>query len=529
MKKTTKYSISFLMLFMVLTLSSCLKDLDQEPYIEVTSAAVYKDPSNYIKVLAKLYAGLAVSGQQGPSGKADLVGLDEGFSQYARLYWKMQELPTDEAVCGWRDGTLPDFHTMTWTPSNEFIRTFFARVYYQITLCNEFIRETTDDRLKSRGVETALAADIKAFRAEARFLRALSYYHAMDFYGNVPFVTESDAPGSFFPVQKKRAEIYEYIESELKAIEGDLIAPRAVYGRADKACAWALLAKLYLNSEVYIGQKKYTEAITYAKKVIDAGYALNAKYETLFMADNDASQEIIFRIESDGLNTRTWGGTTFMVNAALGGSMSSAEFGVKGGWGGLRTTKAFVNKFSKDDIDRKGDLRANFHTDGQNLDIADIFTFKDGYAVKKFKNVTSTGKPGKDPSGTHPDTDFPLLRLADFYLVYAEAVIRGGNGGDRATALNYVNLVRARSNATPIADKDLTLDFMLDERARELYWEAHRRTDLIRFGKFTTDGYVWPWKGNAKEGKAVGDHMTLYPIPADDLASNKNLKQNDGY
>lgn len=529
MKKISRYTLSFTMLFTIMSLSSCLKDLNQEPYIEVTSAAVYKDPSNYIKVLAKLYAGLAVSGQQGPSGKADLVGLDEGFSQYARLYWKMQELPTDEAVCGWRDGTLPDFHTMTWTPSNEFIRTFFARVYYQITLCNEFIRETTDAKLKERGVESALASDIKAFRAEARFLRALSYYHAMDFYGNVPFVTEDDAPGSFFPVQKNRAFIYNYVETELKDIEGDLNAPRAVYGRADKACAWGLLAKLNLNSEVYIGEKKYTEAITYSKKVIDAGYTLNPRYETLFMADNNTSNEIIFRIESDGLNTRTWGGTTFMVNAPIGGSMSSAEFGVKGGWGGLRTTKAFVSKFSKDDIDRKGDLRANFHTDGQNLEIEDIFTFKDGYAVKKFKNVTSDGKVGRDPSGTHPDTDFPLLRLADFYLVYAEAVLRGGSGGDRSTALNYVNLVRSRSSATLVSDKDLTLDFMLDERARELYWEAHRRTDLIRFGKFTANTYVWPWKGNAKEGKAVGDHLTLYPIPADDLAANRNLEQNKGY
>ncbi|MFZ4542782.1 MAG: RagB/SusD family nutrient uptake outer membrane protein [Saprospiraceae bacterium] len=529
MKKTYKFSISFLMLFVVFTLSSCLKDLNQEPTIEVTSAAVYKDPSNYIKVLAKLYSGLATSGQQGPSGKADLAGLDEGFSQYARLYWKLQELPTDEAVCGWRDGTLPDFHTMTWTPSNEFIRTFFARVYYQITLCNEFIRETTDEKLKDRGVVAALANDIKAFRAEARFLRALSYYHAMDFYGNVPFVTEADAPGSFFPIQKDRAFIYNYVESELKAIDGDLNAPRAVYGRADKACAWALLAKLYLNSEVYIAQKKYTEAITYSKKVIDAGYILNAKYETLFMADNNTSKEIIFSIQSDGLNTRTWGGTTFMVNAPIGGSMSSAEFGVKGGWGGLRTTSAFVTKFDEIDINRKGDLRANFHTDGQNREIEDMFTFKDGYAIKKFKNVTSTGKVGSDPTGTHPDTDFPLLRLADFYLVYAEAVLRGGSGGDRATALNYVNLLKTRSSATTIADKDLNLDFILDERARELYWEAQRRTDLIRFNKFTTGTYLWPWKGNAKEGKAVGDHMNLYPIPADDLASNKNLKQNDGY
>ena len=133
MKKLNKISIVFMLLGIGFTFSSCLKDLDQEPVIEITSAKIYKDPANYIKVLAKLYSGLATSGQQGPSGKADLAGLDEGFSQYTRLYWKLQELPTDEAVIGWKDGSLQDFHTMIWTPSNEFLRTFFARAYYQIT------------------------------------------------------------------------------------------------------------------------------------------------------------------------------------------------------------------------------------------------------------------------------------------------------------------------------------------------------------------------------------------------------------
>lgn len=527
MKKYNKIAIVAGLLTIGLTFTSCFKDLNQEPYVEVTSASVYKDPANYIQILAKLYAGLEVSGQQGPAGKADLAGLDEGFSQYTRLYWKMQELPTDEAVIGWRDGSLPDFHTMTWTPSNEFIRTFFARVFYQITLCNEFIRETTDAKLQERGVAAALANDIKAYRAEARFLRALSYYHALDFYGNIPFVTEADAVGAFFPEQKDRTFIFNYIESELKAIEGDMLAPRAVFGRADKGAAWALLAKLYLNAEVYTGTKRYADAITYSEKVIAGGYALDAKYETLFLADNDKSKEIIYAIQSDGLNTRTWGATTFMVNAPIGGSMKPADFGVKGGWGGVRTTKAFVNKFSQDDIDGKGDSRAAFHTDGQKLEIEDIFTFSNGYAVKKFKNVTSAGVAGKDPSGNHPDTDFPLFRLGDIYLTYAEAAVRTNT--NKTTALGYVNALRTRAKAKTITEAEMTLDFMLDERARELYWEGHRRTDLIRFGKFTGGSYVWPWKGNTKDGASVDDHYNLYPIPADDLASNKNLKQNSGY
>ncbi len=526
MKKINKISIVFMLLGMGFTFSSCLKDLDQEPVIEITSAKIYKDPANYIKVLAKLYAGLATSGQQGPSGKADLAGLDEGFSQYTRLYWKMQELPTDEAVIGWKDGSLQDFHTMIWTPSNEFVRTFFARAYYQITLCNEFIRETTDAKVKDRGVGEALGGNLKNYRAEARFLRALSYYHALDLFGNVPFVTEADIPGAFFPKQVDRATIFAYIESELKSIDVDLLDPRGEYGRANKAAAWSLLAKMYLNAEVYTGQKKYTEAATYAKKVIDAGYALDAKYEFVFFADNEKSTEIIFPIQSDGLNTRTWGATTFLVHAPIGGTMKAVEFGVKDGWGGLRTTKALVNKFSQNDIDGKGDKRASFHTDGQNLEITDISTFSSGYGVKKFKNLTRDGKQGSD--NTHPDTDFPMFRLADMYLTYAESVLRGGSG-DRTVALKYVNDIRKRASATDIADKDFTVDFMLDERAREMHWEATRRTDLIRFGKFTSAAYVWPWKGNTKDGKGVEPHLSLYPISYDDLTANSNLVQNPGY
>ncbi len=526
MKKINKISVVFFLLGIGFTFTSCLKDLDQEPVIEITSAKIYKDPANYIKVLAKLYSGLATSGQQGPSGKADLAGLDEGFSQYTRLYWKMQELPTDEAVIGWKDGSLSDFHTMIWTPSNEFVRTFFARAYYQITLCNEFIRETTDAKVKERGVGAALGENLKNYRAEARFLRALSYYHALDLYGNVPFVTEDDIPGAFFPKQTDRATLFAYIERELQAIDADLLAPRGQYGRADKAAAWSLLAKMYLNAEVYIGQKKYTEAATYAKKVIDAGYALDDKYEYVFLADNDKSKEIIFGIQSDGLNTRTWGATTFLVHAPIGGTMKAVEFGVKDGWGGLRTTKAFVNKFSQNDIDGKGDKRASFHTDGKTLEVEDISSFKSGYGIKKFKNLTRDGKTGSD--NTHPDTDFPMFRLADMYLTYAESVLRGG-AGDKATALKYVNDIRKRANADEVIDQKLTLDFILDERARELYWEGHRRTDLIRFGKFTSGSYVWDWKGNTKNGKEVESYLSLYPISADDLTANSNLKQNPGY
>jgi len=508
-------------------MSSCVSDLDRVPYIEVTSATVFKDPANYKPLLAKLYAGLAVSGQQGPAGKPDISGIDEGFSTYLRQYFKAQELTTDEAVIGWNDGSLPSYHTMTWTSGNEFITAMYNRIYYQIGICNEYIRETTDEKLASRGIS---APEVKMYRAEARFLRALSYYHALDMFGAVPFVTEKDAVGSFLPKQISKADLFAYIESELKAIDADLAEPRKnEYARADKAAAWTLLTKLYLNAEVYIGSGKYTDAITYAKKVIGAGYVLESKYKNLFLADNHKSAEIIFPIAFDGTRTKTWGGMTFIVHAPVGGKMNPADFGINGGWGGLRTTQQFVDHF--DDKTGNTDSRAMFFTDGQNKDVADISSFNDGYAITKYKNVTSTGVKGSDPEGNFPDTDFPMFRLADVYLMYAEAVLRGGTGGDLTTATSYVNALRNRAyNGSSAGNvSTLNLDLLIRERGRELYWECHRRTDLIRFKLFTGSTYLWAWKGGSKAGATVSDDLKLFPIPSSDIVANPNLVQNKGY
>ncbi len=494
----------------------------------VTSATVYDNPEAYKMVLAKLYAGLAVTGQTGPAGNPDISGIDEGFGQYLRGYWYAQELTTDEAVISWNDQTIKDFHWQTWNSSDVFITAFYYRIFYQITLCNEFIRETSDEKLDDRGVTGQLRTDIGYYRAEARFLRALSYYHALDLFGNVPFVTEEDEPGAFFPEQIKRPELYNYIESELLAIEGQLVDARAnEYARADKAADWMLLAKLYLNSEVYTGQPKYTECLTYCNKIINAGYSLEPEYKDLFLADNDNSPEVIFPIAFDGIHTKTWGGTTFIIHAAIGGDkMLPQDYGIDGGWAGTRTTSAFVDKFPDETGD--ADSRAMFFTDGQNKEIEDISSFTDGYAITKFRNVTSTGIPGSDL--TFPDTDFPLFRLGDVYLMYAEAVLRGGSGGDMSTAIGYINALRERAYGDNSGDvTSIDLQFIIDERARELYWEASRRTDLIRFGMFTTSAYLWPWKGKVAEGTATNDRYNLFPIPSADITANPNLIQNEGY
>ena len=526
---------SFLLVFaVVLFAQSCADRLDLQPEDNRLSAdAAFEDPDAYKQFLAKIYAGISLSGQEGPAGYPDLAGLDEGFSNYLRLYWKMQELTTDEAIIAWNDGTIHDLHNQVWTSGNEFIRTMYSRLLYQVALCNEFLRQTTDGKLDGRGVSSELRAEIQTYRAEARFMRALTYWHAMDLFANPPFITENDPIGAFLPPQIQRADLFNYVESELLDIMDNMAAPRAnEYGRADRAAAWMLLAKMYLNAEVYTGTSRYADVITYTNNIIGAGYTIpSIPYFHSFLADNDsngAEDEVIFTIPFDGLRTQAFGGMTFLTHAPVGGSMDPSEFGINGGWFGVRTTPTFVEKFPGEENSNDG--RELFYTDGQNKDILTVATFTDGYAIAKYRNVDVNGNPGSDTTGDHTDIDFPMFRLADAYLMYAEAVLRGG-GGSMGTAVDYINELRVRAygdTSGNISQADLDLDFILDERARELYWEAHRRTDLIRFDQFSDNG-VWQWKGGVQSGTTTDAFRDVMPLPATDLGINTNLEQNPGY
>ncbi|MCB2409625.1 RagB/SusD family nutrient uptake outer membrane protein [Hymenobacter lucidus] len=519
-------------------LTGCVKDLDREPFYDLNTESVYRDPANHIRVLAKCYAGFNLSGNSGQPDVFNGQGKDEGETSYLRAYWYLQELTTDEAVVAWNSGPLQELNTTQWTSSNDLINNNYTRIFYEVALCNEFIRETSDDKLSSRGITGANADQARVYRAEARFLRALAYYHALDMYGNVPFVTEADAPSKTLPKQIKRAELFAYVEAELKAIEPQLLAARqAPYGRADQGAAWTLLAKLYLNAEVYTGQARYTDCLTYCNKILGAGYKLASEYQHLFMADNNvtSASEIIFPITSDGLVSQVYGGTTYLVHAAVGGRMLTSAFGINSGWAGNRTRKNLPLLFPE--AASGFDSRAMFFTPGQSLEINDLTVFTEGYGVTKWTNKTSTGANGKDPQQIFVDTDFPLFRLADVYLMYAEAVLRGGQGGTQTQALTYINALRDRAfgNSGGTTDGHITLaeltapDFVLDERGRELYWEGTRRTDLVRFGKFTTATYLWPWKGGAKNGQAVSPNLNLYPLPSTDIVANPSLVQNPGY
>lgn len=509
--------------------ASCTNKLDLLPTNDVTANIVYSTPEGYKQALAKVYGAYALTGNTGPAGNKDIQGsIDEGnFTDFIRTFWYAQELTTDEAVLGWSDPGLPDFHNLNWSPSNSALTGLYYRSLFQITLANDFLRQATDVKISEHGITGADADAIKAYRNEVRFLRAFQYWVLMDLYGNPAFVTENDVLGADLPKQIQRADLFVYVESELKAIESELLDPRTnEYGRADKAAAWALLARLYLNAEVYTGSAKYSEAVTYSKKVIDAGYSLTPDYRHLFLSDNHKNKnEFILTINYDGIHSQSYGGTSFITHAAVGGSMSAQLFGISGGWGGIRTTANLPRLFP--DYTGAADKRSQFHTDGQNIEIKDISAFTDGFAVTKFRNVTQVGLAGS--SLDFADIDFPLFRLPEMYLVYAEATLRGG-GGDKNAAIGYINEMRERAYMNTSGNvTDISLDFILDERARELYWEGFRRTDLIRYHKFVENSYLWPWKGGSINGQGVDNHRTLFPIPSDDLTANPNLIQNPKY
>lgn len=532
--KNLKINLLSLSSFLLLLLTiSCTDELNTKPEgAEQTADEVFSDPDSYKNFLAKLYAGLATTGQQGPAGAGDVAGIDEGFSSYLRNYWNFQELTTDEAIIAWNDATIKDFHWHSWTTSDGFIKATFYRLAYQITNCNEFLRQSTDEKLDSRGITGAVRDEIIVYRAEARFLRALSYWHIIDLFGGASLTTEDSPTQYYLPPYASRQDLFDFVEQELTEMESDLKDPNTnEQFRVDKAAAWMLKAKLFLNAQVYIGEDRNADALTYVSKVIDeTSYTLHNNYRQLFIADNNsngAQNEFIFAVAFDGLHTKTYGGTTYLTHAAVGGSMTASDFGINGGWAGLRTTSAFVNKFNGMD----NDFRKQFYTNGQSLDINEVGSFTEGYAISKWKNVDSFGNQGSDSSGDFVDTDYPVFRLADAYLMYAECFLRNG-GGNASTAVGYINDLRERAYGNTsgnITTSDLNLDFILDERARELHWEGHRRTDLIRFGKFSGSSYLWPWKGNVANGSPIPTYRRLFPIPQDAIIVNPNLIQNPGY
>ena len=545
-------------------LASCFGDLDTMPLDnnQLVGEKVYSTADGYTGVLAKCYGSLILTGQKGgDGGDGDIEGANEGYSGYVRLMFYLQELSTDNFLMPSSSNGLRKCLNLQWDASNtSVIRWTYQRLYMSIAYSNELLRECTEEKLKSRGLWSQLGSECNAYRAEARFIRAYCYATLCDLFGAVPYIDEKTGVKDI-PEQWTRKQIFDYAEGELKAIAKDLKAPGAnVYGRVDQVAAWFLLARMYLNAQTWIGEDCYTDALTYAEKVISDGhYPLAADYRTIFLADNDKCKEIIWPLVQDGEKAQSSAGTNFYVKAFVNGPMNELyQTGVGSrGWGNVRAKTTLVDAFDADDVafdtadtwgNQKKDKRAQFMTALPNqvketwdAKEAMTSTFTCGYGYIKWRNVTQDDHLPTQ-GDAYSSIDFPLFRTGEAYLIAAEAILRGAQGGSKEEALRYVNEIRERAYMSgkyakagvrsdvsgDITISDLTLDFILAERQRELASELVRRTDLIRFGKFTK-GHNWDWKNGERLGTDVDDHFKLFPIPQTEFSNNPGLKQNDGY
>lgn len=513
MKRIKLFGIS---IFLLAGITACTDDLNTEPKVELSlEQLLQQDPNAIEGIMSKLYGSFALSGPKGP-GSSDISD-DPGESPFLRGIINLQDFTADGMKNRWGDDGLDQLTTTSnWDENNKFFRYLYNRAYYTIPQCNNLI-----NILGSVDV-----ANEEQVLSEIRFLRSLSYYYLIDCFGKGVLATE-DNFGETNPLpEASRLELFNYVESELLAIENTLPNTNS-YGRANKSVARMLLAKLYLNAEVYTGTARYTEALTFTKKVIDeGGYSLSPSFVSMFSGDNNSSTEIIYPLIADPLVSQSFGNTTYIVNGSLNSAtMTLSSYGATEGWGGHRATKAWYGLFGS--LGTSTDDRAQlFWTAGHTYEMTDYKEWTNGYPSIKFRNSNFIG--GTTPT-SFSGTDFPLFRLADAYLMYAECVVRGATGGSISQAVDYVNDVRERSNASIITAGDLTLNFLIDERGRELNLEGHRRSDLIRFGMFTGGSYLWPWKGNTLNGTSIPSTYKLFPIPVQALQANPNLTQNPGY
>lgn len=562
-----------LVLGMGFAMTSCVNDLNVTPKDpnSFTWTNVEADPDTYLpQVFAKCYSVLAVSGQSG-EGSSDMSGLDMGAGCYPRAIYMLNEFPTDETLWIWPDAGVVDIVTGTWANNNANIYGTYSRLYIAIALCNDFIRQTLESGIDLTPAVRTDYNNVEQYRLEARALRALSYWYVLDLFGNGGWVDETmDYGDSPLPITRK--DLYNRLTTELEAIIAAWPAANAKpsYGRVGLDGVKALLAKVYLNAKVYTNGEVdgYEKCLNLCNQIIDAhkgsGFkssGLANNYHALFAANNDqympggsnsAENEILWGIPYDATNIQAYGGTRFLMAAAFVNAtmadqkyyMSCLDYGLNDQWGCMHARAEFSDKFNSTDV--RDDLWSK-EAQGFTKENTEFSKFNNGYAAVKFTNLIMNADgsfPKADNSkpiavdniaesakvlnvNAHPDTDLPVFRLADIYLMKAECFVMG-NQGNADEAVAAVNVVRERAGAKPWTN--VTANDLLDERARELYWENHRRTDLVRFNKFTS-GYTWSWKGYVAGGTDMGSHMNVYPIPANVIAAQPEFGayQNAGY
>ena len=535
-------------MFAATAMIACVGDLDTLPLnsTEPVSEYVYGNSEQaYLEGLTRLYFQFVTN------DLTDLQQMDGGASEIIRAFWSVQETTADAAKCSWEnDAWVRALNTNTWNETqNDAVYAVYVRTLQGIAFANEYLRQTTPSRLSARGVSSDLAAKIDGFRAEARFIRAYLYWMALDCFGSVPFTTEnSPFGGTYFPTQASRTDIFDFCVSELeylRSAESPMPSARALYPRADKGSVSGLLARIYLNSKVYTGVERWAEAKAVCEEIFSMGYALCPDYGALFRGDNgenpQARSEMLWAVAYNAEKTQSYGGTSYILSASLAATDITDESrpnGQRNGWAGLRVPYEYVSRyFNVADQDYEAgtytveDARGKmFYIKGrsESMDGA-LYSFMNGWSCLKFNNIpygqTDQSFLPVSAVKTFSDIDFPMIRLGEIYLIYAEACM---NIGVPQTALPVLALLSERAGVAP--PSEITVDFLVAERARELMWEAHRRTDLIRFGLYDSGAYLWPYKGgDSFVGQAFPSYKRIFPIPPTELAANDLLVQNPGY
>lgn len=569
--------------------TACTGDLDQEPKDPsvVTSGQFVDDPVQYIAGLAaNCYAGMTISGQGG-AGESDITSPDAGMSCYSRAIFMLNEFPTDEAAwIYFSDAGVEDLVKATWGSDNPVLNLAYSRFYTHIAVCNDFLRNMRN--LGDWGIDPAqltspsgapMTEEIAQFCREVRALRAYSYFNVIDFFGRAAVAWDVDDNGNSIPYgevppqAESRQALYNKVVADLEDVLANWPANHTpVYGRVSKDGVRGLLARFYLNEQVFTdgastaGWQKCWDMCDKIIKDhdINANHGLASDYLALFGANNDmfmpgkataGNNEILMGLPYDNMDTQSYGGSDFLIMGVIGdfgdkeldkGFCNKTWYGLQSAWACMHARTQFSQLF-----DLATDARTYLWlTDdaGYTIDNTTISKFTDGYLPIKFTNVKAAADGTffrfKDPvNGLNRvapnssmqveanfnfcDTDLPLIRLADVYLMAAEASLHGA--GSTNTGMQYLNWVRQRAGLSPISIMEA--DDVLNERARELYWENVRRTDLIRFGKFAGNVYNWNWKNGTLPGTAIGSHMNVYPIPSAIVSSygSGNYVQNKGY
>ena len=527
-----------------LAFTACVQDLNTTPIDKNSTTGFNQDA-----ILTKIYSTLALSGQTGPAGSGDVDDIDEGWSGLFRVSWVLNTFPTDEGWWIWNDVGVDQTRIMSWDGENSLIKCLYFRCMIDAKYCNHFLAYA--DSTTQKDMEQ---------RAEVRFIRALHYWYLLDNFKYAPFIEKESTDPTNYPRYMGRAELYEWLESELKDLTAALPAKRISKYRVDQTAAWLLLARLYLNAEVYIGEPKWEKAKLAADQALAGGYKLHdvektnkdgirySAYQQLFMGDNDingAQDEAVLLVYQDGQYCRSYGGVQYVIAATRDGGM--IPWGIGANWKCFRTSPEFVYKFFNQ-MQAESIQADEYHMPALAKDDRAIMCsyvegnpnkwklsggmksdFYASWGCPKFTAVYSTSDSlthALNSDADWPDTDIPLMRIAEAYLIKAEAMFRTGNVAGAKDLIN--STIRARANAAPLTTLDE--ETLCDEWCREFWGEGRRRMDLIRFNRFAgpqadAAQYHWEGRGGATTYKSLEEKWNWFPVPSDDKKTNPNFQK----